>query len=1117
MLFELTIPNELKSGLAQVDNLVLVVDAESAAYPWELMSAGDKPLCLTKALVRQLQTSNYRPQIGARAGTAAYVVGDPLVSPPFRQLPGAADEAVAVHGLLSAKFDVNELLSKPTALEVLAGLYKKPYRIVHLAGHGHYESPTTPGGKARSGMVLDSGLFLTAVEVGQMQQVPELVFLNCCHIGQTGPQAAPRTPAVEFNRLAASVSRELIEMGVRAVVAAGWAVEDTAAKLFAEVFYGSMLDGEPFGRALKKARDDTYARFPESNTWGAYQAYGDPDYRLDPTSTGGVASSLGNVDAAEFIEAVRDIGRRAEEAGSANGSPSAAVRSLKALVADCPSDWLAQTDVLMEIGYAYGRLGQFESAGEYLAAALAGDGDNGTTTLRAVAELANFEALLADHYTEAQAARTRELHKLAISRLEKLIAVAATSERYSLLGSVYKRRAAAERNARNARQALTQAGEKYHLAHQLSLQRQGLDPYPALNWLAAATLLDQEVPDADALIERCEATASEGFRKDRKFWTAIATADAGLVRALRTGRLGLVGQDGDDELGRLASVYQDVIREAAPTARELYGVGRHIEIIAVLLGRLSPRRPATKKTIARLTELRIKITGDVRAAPGSRQENPRAQSRRRPGTAHPRPRKRLPDSRSRPRGSRGRLRGAATHRLHGHALRGEERRARSTRREHPGQRELRPAVGAGVRTRARAARLPSGPRGLRPGFADHQRHDSATRGRRPGARRRHPAQRQRVLRDRRAARGQAAGLRAARRGLVEAHLRSRTDAAEPVSAPRWPDPRGIRPGNGQDPRCADRAPDRRNIAGFRCGGRVPRQHRREIAAVLPNSSSRSWRPSTRKCRGVFHLPEGERPAAAREIVKEHCSQPVVRDAVWLRLSWLLRETALKPEDWQYLLDYIDRLPAPLADRADVLERRAFALAKKGEFAAAAGLLEQLIDSHGGASERYGLLGGRYKDLMRVAHLSSDRQRYLNKSIESYDKGMRLDLNDYYPASNLPRLYRRRGGRGDLLRADEAAVIATEGCRRAIDLGLDDEWTRATLLGMAFYRGDVAAAKRLKKQVEVDGPNAWKLESTLNDLGFDIEQHQDPRVREELTGIVKQLQVLQAQMAADTVC
>ena len=127
---------------------------------------------------------------------------------------------------------------------------------------------------------------------------------------------------------------------------------------------------------------------------------------------------------------------------------------------DCPTDWLAQTDVLMEIGYAYGRLGQFESAGQYLAAALDGDGDDSTTTLRAVEQLANFEALLADHYTEAQAERTRELHKLAISRLEKLLEVAATAERYSLLGSVYKRRAAVEPNARNVRKALARSGQK---------------------------------------------------------------------------------------------------------------------------------------------------------------------------------------------------------------------------------------------------------------------------------------------------------------------------------------------------------------------------------------------------------------------------------------------------------------------------------------------------------------------------------------------------------------------------------------------------------------------------------------------------------------------------------
>ena len=633
VLFELTVPNELKSGLAQVDNLVLVLDADAAAYPWELMSAGDKPLCITKAMVRQLQTSNYRRQIGARAGTAAYIVGDPLVSAPFRQLGGAQDEAAAVHALLGTKFDVGEKpVKKPTALEVLAGLYEKPYRIVHLAGHGHYEPPTTAGGKARSGMVLDNGIFLTAVEVGQMQQVPELVFLNCCYIGQTGPEdaPAPRTQAVQFNRLAASVSRELIEMGVRAVVAAGWAVRDDAAKVFAEEFYRSMLDGDTFGRALKTARNHTYDRFSDCNTWGAYQAYGDPDYRLDPANTGNMAGALGNVDAAEFIEAVHDIGQG--DGSVDNGSPGAAVQNLQALVNDCPPDWLAQTDVLMEIGYAYGRLGKFESASQYLVTALAGDGDDSTTTLRAVEQLANYEARRADRFTEDQTERTRELHGRAISRLQKLIDIAETAERHSLLGSVYKRRATIAPDTQSVREALSEAGAQYRRAHELSLQRQGLDPYPALNWLTSAALLDQQVPDADALIERCKATASESFRKDRKFYTAIAIADAELVLALRSGRLGQDGKVGDDEVVRLHAVYQDVITKAGPTAGERDSVDTQIEKVRDLLKKLSPDLPTTVVTITRLNQLRARLGGETRGGQSTGTEQPAGAGQAPPAT-----------------------------------------------------------------------------------------------------------------------------------------------------------------------------------------------------------------------------------------------------------------------------------------------------------------------------------------------------------------------------------------------------------------------------------------------------------------------------------------------------
>mgnify|MGYP001764437738 FL=1 len=117
-----------------------------------------------------------------------------------------------------------------------------------------------------------------------MRSVPELVFINCCHLGAVEPgdrrPAAERNERNDYNRIAANVATEFIRMGVRAVVAAGWAVDDSAALTFAGAFYDRMLKGRPFGEAVQAARRETFERHPGTNTWGAYQCYGDPDYRL---------------------------------------------------------------------------------------------------------------------------------------------------------------------------------------------------------------------------------------------------------------------------------------------------------------------------------------------------------------------------------------------------------------------------------------------------------------------------------------------------------------------------------------------------------------------------------------------------------------------------------------------------------------------------------------------------------------------------------------------------------------------------------------------------------------------------------------------------------------------
>ncbi|HMZ20432.1 MAG TPA: CHAT domain-containing protein, partial [Blastocatellia bacterium] len=499
-LFELLIPNSFKDQISAEGDLVLYVDSESAQYPWELLAERTRedvtPVVMGKGgsgrgMIRQLATGDFRPNPQAARGGNVLIVGDPVLTgeTEFAPLPGARQEAMIVNQAFGTarggQFSTYPLLGS-NALSIVTNLFERDYRIIHLAGHGMYDAKHP----LQSGMILGNGMRLTAAEIQQLRIVPDLVFINCCYLGLV--DAKP-----EANKLAASISMELIKMGVRAVVAAGWEVNDDAAKTFAEVFYQCMLENMRFGDAVKTARSRTYRDHPQTNTWGAYQCYGDPDFILDRPSGSKSADKKSEryFSPREYRDELR---RAAEQAKQADSSYRKILRSrLEAIYDSMPTAWM-DAEMLGILGDAWGSLDEFEESRKFYDNAC--KNEVSTITLKQIQQHANLLSLYAKQLHQAKPGRKTkaaadapapaqpaDLLDESLELLKKLEQLNPTSELASLFGIHYQRRAQV---LGNVEANLKQAAKHFKEATQKADLKKGrLNPAPALNWIVVETLL----------------------------------------------------------------------------------------------------------------------------------------------------------------------------------------------------------------------------------------------------------------------------------------------------------------------------------------------------------------------------------------------------------------------------------------------------------------------------------------------------------------------------------------------------------------------------------------------------------------------------------------------------
>ena len=631
-LFQLLVPLELEPFLGGTDRVVLQLDDGTAPIPWELLdtsaprhgeaATSDEPWAIRTRLLRKLNTSQFRsaPR-DADADAAVLVIGAPKVDDPdYPELPGAVAEAQAVSDLLRAPEALGEgrvtaLLASPEFDAVIGALMAHPWRIVHVAGHG---APIVRDDKGKvtsfGGVVLSQGVFLGPDEIGKLPVVPELVFVNCCHLGAHDIQQTLKLE--QPGAFAAGVADALIRIGVRCVIAAGWAVDDGPAEIFATTFYRWLLAGQTFIDAVAEARRAALRAAPGSKTWAAYQCYGDPNWTLR-RATGDAQGPSTAADATRDLASAPGLALTLEELAvrtrfelpdtadddAARAARQATRHKLQALQGRYAAAWGAMGAVAEAFAVAWDAAGDPGAAIDWYARAVRAN--DGSASLKAQEQLGNLRVRCA--WTRLQAApadaAAREAARgeitLALRELQTLAALQPTSERLSLCGSAWKRLAQLEglagRPGRQAESAaLTMALQAYTEAEALACESAPAQAfYPGLNRMAIELALNADSPawrgfDA-AASARLQQSLQDKHARDPDFWSNAGLIEFQLYTAL-------VARDLAAQQAALAAGYADL--HGRVQARNWWA--SVADQAAFVCAHLSPRAKAAERRAAEM-------------------------------------------------------------------------------------------------------------------------------------------------------------------------------------------------------------------------------------------------------------------------------------------------------------------------------------------------------------------------------------------------------------------------------------------------------------------------------------------------------------------------------------
>lgn len=251
----------------------LLLDRGAAAYPWELILAlHQNGLSAPLPAIRRpdgnlfsIQRAAPHPAallIGNPSSDGTYGDENPHLPPPeqgelfdrYRRTLASRGMAVSLSMGEGARGVVAHLYAREFGILMISGTYLHDYRL--------------DSGRTATGFVLSDGMFLGVEELRQMRSLPALVVLDNPHTGS--------------RNFGAEMAPALLKAGVPCVVVSAWGVERRLAGHYFETLLAAVGAGEPFAGAHAGALEACATAEPTGLAWGAFQAWGDPEFRFTP-------------------------------------------------------------------------------------------------------------------------------------------------------------------------------------------------------------------------------------------------------------------------------------------------------------------------------------------------------------------------------------------------------------------------------------------------------------------------------------------------------------------------------------------------------------------------------------------------------------------------------------------------------------------------------------------------------------------------------------------------------------------------------------------------------------------------------------------------------------------